>query len=78
MSDKHKKKPKRLRIFHAKRTTRKGGIVGKKRGRQVLPGCYDMPAGRKPNGAYEWDTATGTFLSTLLSAFQRTLRLKNF
>lgn len=57
------KKPNQLRIFNANRTTRKGGVVGRKRDRQVLAGDHEMPPGRKPNGAYEWDTTLGCWLN---------------
>ena len=63
------KKPRQLRIFLAKRTTRKGGIVGRQRGRQLLPGSHSIPAGRKPNGAFEWDTALGRWLNSDGSTF---------
>ena len=60
---------KKLRIFNANRTTRKGGVVGRKRDRQVLAGIHEMPPGRKPNGAYEWDTTQGWWLNSDGSKF---------
>ena len=56
----------KLKIHLHSRTTRKGGIVSRKRSRQVVfssTTSHDMPAGRKPNGAYEWDTISGCWLN---------------